>query len=202
MRFILIVEGDTEKRSIESLIRNSIKIKTDQNIGVDAINVKGFGNFKKDLQKRVEKHLTGPGNQEIIAIIGLMDLYISPYAKDVHLSLDERISMGTRELEQLVATNMFHMFFAVHEIEAWLLSDSEKFNNRIRQKIHQITEPEKVNNDEPPSHYLKKLYSEHLNRGYKKTVDGVNLMKKIDPEKVYQKCPNYRKMIDTMVSLI
>lgn len=203
MRFILIVEGDTEKRSIEGLIRKHLAEMTGQNIGITAININGYGNFFRDLPKKVTKYLNGPDKNEILAIVGLMDLYKTPYAHDVNRPIRERILQGTQLFEDSVQQDRFRMFFAVHEYEAWLLSDSEKFDPAIRSRIaSHARDPEDVNTDEPPSKFLKRIYSEYLHREYKKTVDGTVLMGRIDPEKVYEKCPNYRAMIDFFVSLV
>lgn len=203
MRFILIVEGDTEKRSIEGLIRKHLVEKTGQNIGVRAININGYGNFFRDLPQKVKKYLAGPDKEEILAIVGLMDLYKTPYARDVNCSIRERILQGTQLFEDSVKQDRFRMFFAVHEYEAWLLSDVEKFDPAIRGRIaSHARNPEEVNTDEPPSKYLKRIYSEYLHREYKKTVDGKVLMGRVDPQKVYEKCPNFRAMIDFFVSLV
>ena len=203
MRFILIVEGDTEKRSIEGLIRKHLAEKTRKNIGVTAININGYGNFFRDLPQKVKKYLTGPDKEEIIAIAGLMDLYKTPYAREVNRSIRERILQGTQLFEDSVKQDRFRMFFAVHEYEAWLLSDVEKFDPAIKGRIaSHARNPEEVNTDEPPSKYLKRIYSEYLHREYKKTVDGKVLMGRVDPQKVYEKCPNYRVMIDFFVSLV
>lgn len=203
MRFILIVEGDTEKRSIEGLLRKQLTEKTGQNVGISAINIKGYGNFSCDLPQRVKKYLTGPDKNEIFAVAGLMDLYKTPYARDVNRPIRERILQGTQLFEDSVKQDRFRMFFAVHEYEAWLLSDSEKFDPAIRSRIASHARyPEDVNTDEPPSKFLKRIYSEYLHREYKKTVDGKVLMGRIDPQKVYEKCPNYRAMIDFFISLV
>ncbi len=203
MRIILIVEGDTEKRSIEGLIRRQLLEMTGKKIGVTAINVNGYGNFFHDIPQRVKKYLTGPDRDEILAVAGLMDLYKSPYARDVHRPVSDRVIEGTRLFEESVRQDRFRMFFAVHEYEAWLLSDVEKFDPAIRSRIASHARyPEEVNTDEPPSKYLKRLYSEYLHREYKKTVDGTVLMGRIDPQRVYDQCPNYRAMIDFFVSLV
>lgn len=203
MRFILVVEGDTEKRSIEGLIRKQITDKTGKNIGITTININGYGNFTHDIPKKVKKYLTGPDKDEILAVAGLMDLYKTPYAGDVNRTVQERIFQGTRLFEDSVQQDQFRMFFAVHEYEAWLLSDAEKFDPSIRNRIASHARyPEDVNTDEPPSKYLKRLYSEYLHREYKKTVDGKVLMGRINPEQVYEKCPNYREMIDFLISFV
>ncbi len=203
MRFVLIVEGDTEKRSIEGLVRTDLKKKTGKNIGVTAVNIRGYGNFRRDLPGKVQKFINSPDKGEILAVIGLVDLYLTPFAKDVHLPVPERIATGRRFFEEQVNQDRFRMFFAVHEYEAWLLSDPDRFDAAIREKISiHAKKPEEVNNDEPPSRYLKRIYSEYLHREYKKTVDGKVLMGRINPEQVYEKCPNYREMIDFLISFV
>ena len=62
--------------------------------------------------------------------------------------------------------------------------------------------PEEVNFEEPPSKLLDRLFSQGKEgRGYKKTVMARNLLPKLEPDLVCQKCPNFKLMMDEMLAL-
>ncbi len=96
----------------------------------------------------------------------------------------------------------FFQFFAVHEVEAWLLSQPENFPLKIKKSFpKKIRNPETVNFDEPPAKLLGRLYSRQIKRKYKKIVDGKELFAKLDPNIAYRKCPKLRDLLDKMLDL-
>jgi hypothetical protein len=67
------------------------------------------------------------------------------------------------------------MFFAVHEVEAWLLARPELFPPAVASKIlGRVQHPETVNFDTPPAKLLNALYNQALKRDYNKVVFGSN----------------------------
>jgi len=54
-----------------------------------------------------------------------------------------------------------------------------------------------VNFDNPPSKRLDSLYP----RGYKKTSNGANVLRELDPTAARDKCPHLKLMLDTMLDL-
>ena len=77
-------------------------------------------------------HLEGPKQTEILAVIGLMDLY-GPRFYPGHLSTaDERHQWAKEHFEKQVGLDRFRMFFAVHEFEAWLSSQPDIFPRDIQ----------------------------------------------------------------------
>jgi hypothetical protein len=92
--------------------------------------------------------------------------------------------------------------FAVHEVEAWILSQPELLPLEVRKKFPgKIAWPETVNFDEPPAKLLNRLYQETLRRDYKKVVNGAKLFGQLNPEIVYQKCPSFKALADDLFSL-
>jgi hypothetical protein len=109
---------------------------------------------------------------------------------------------ATKELENRVRRDRFKVFFAVHEVEAWLLSNPELFPAPIRKALPaKVQQPETVNFDEPPAKLLQRLYWEKSKRTYKKLTGGKALFDQLDPQAVYDKCPRFRQMMDTMLQL-
>ena len=82
-----------------------------------------------------------------------------------------------RHFRNEVNHHKFRMFFAVHESEAWLLSEPAILPRSIRDALpkKKIANPERVNTTKPPSKLLDELFIRHLNRAYRKIADGDHL---------------------------
>ena len=105
-------------------------------------------------------------------------------------------------LENKVDQSKFYQFFAVHELEAWLLSDSSIFPANIRTVVKTLKrEPEKINNKKPPAKLLNEIYRKQTGRNYKKVTQGKALFSKLDPNIAYNKCPYLKKLLDSMLEL-
>lgn len=99
-------------------------------------------------------------------------------------------------VEGEVGEAKFRQFFAVHELEAWLLSDPGIFHRDVRKDFPAtVKNPESVNFNQPPAQLLERLYQKKLGRPYKKIVDGRNLFGKLDPEIAYKKCLRLKEIL-------
>jgi hypothetical protein len=203
MKFILFVEGATEKQGAVDLIRRWLNSPCRHvRVGIKPIDVKGCGNFLREVPRKARLHLSGPDSQQIVGIIGLMDLYganIFPR----HLStVEEKWQWGKNKLEEEVDHPNFKMFFAVHEVEAWLLSQPEVLKlNWGKELLSRLGRPEEINLQEPPNKLLARIYRAQKNRKYKKPTDGKAFFDKLDPEIAHNKCPYLRQMLDEMLRL-
>lgn len=92
------------------------------------------------------------------------------------------------------------MHFAVHEFEAWLLADPKVFPAEVQSALPGLS-PEQVNSARPPSQRLRQIYESKMGRSYRKTVDGVRLFSKLDPDVAATKCPYLAKMLEDLLSL-
>jgi len=105
-------------------------------------------------------------------------------------------------MERKVDHPKFHQFFAVHETEAWLLSEPKIFPTAVKSALPAGTAlPESVNFDEPPAKLLDRLYRSKLKQTYKKTTHGKQLFDKLDPVQAYAKCPRLKEMLDEMLEM-
>ncbi len=177
--------------------------KFNDNVGVQIVKFNGWANFKKSIAKKTKMHLNGPKKDKIIAAIGLLDLYGSTFFPDDKKTVHERYNWGKKYFEgDIVGHSKYKHFFAVHETEAWLLSDSNIFPTNIAKALIEKTkEPETVNSNCPPAKLLDKLYSKHLKQSYKKTVDGKSLFAKLKPETAIKKCPKLNEFLNELVNL-
>ena len=111
--------------------------------------------------------------------------------------------MGIRDMENRVGDARFRMFFAVHELEAWLLSQPEIFPKPIAHAVSRISNaPEDVDFDAPPSKRLCEFFQQETGRKYKKTTHGIQYFSKLDPEIAAQKCPELRRMLEVMLKMV
>jgi hypothetical protein len=202
MKFVLLVEGETERRSLPEFLGRGLNQQLNKKVGIDTIDMRGWSNFTKEVRKRTHTHLDSPRANSIIAVIGLLDLYAPTFYPNLKASSDEKHDWAVNHFESLVDRARFRMFFAVHEIEAWILSQPNLLPQPVQSSLPgSIAHPETVNHDQPPSHRLKQAYRDKLKTTYKKTTDGVNSFRQLDPAVVAQKCPRFHQMLNEMLAL-
>ncbi len=133
---------------------------------------------------------------------GLLDLYGPSFYPPDKQSVDERFVWGTKYLEEKVDLARFRCFFAVHEFEAWLLSQPQIFPREIKDALPaSVAQPEKVNFDEPPAKLLNRIWNQKLRRNYKKTTYGKQLFGKLDPAAAIGNCPYLRALLEEMLRM-
>ena len=207
MKFVLLVEGATEKKSISAFIKRWLDRRLSQRVGIQLVNLTGFGNFKKKASKKAHMHLNGSEKDQIIAVIGLLDLY-GPQFSDFYppdkTSVERRYEWAVSYFQTKVNNPKFLMFFAVHDFEAWLFSQPEKLPQTLQTELPgDLKPPEAINFNKPPAKLLDEPYRRaYRNKGYKKTVDGPKLFQNLDPVVAYEKCPYLKTMLDQMLELV
>lgn len=202
MRFIIFVEGYAEDKALPKFFKKWLDPKLTNPIGIRTVRFEGWPELVKDAPLKAKMHLNGPAKNEIIAVISLLDIYGPTfYPKDL-TECKERYEWAKNEIEQKVNHPNFFQFFAVHEVEAWLLSEPDNFPSKVKKAFpKKIQNPEMVDFDEPPAKLLERLYSLHMNRSYKKVVNGKELFGKLNPEVAYRKCPKLKELLDKMLEL-
>lgn len=202
MRFILFVEGYTEKKGVVPFLKRNLDARLTVKVGIKTVRFEGWPEMVKDMSKKARMYLEGPGRNDIIAVMGLLDLYGPTFYHDKITTTEERLNWAKEYLERSVGQERFKMFFAVHEVEAWLLSQPEVFPREVGQElVSESKRPEEVNFDDPPSNRLEQLYLQKTGRKYKKVVCGSQLFAKLDPEVAASKCPELKKMLEWMLEM-
>jgi hypothetical protein len=202
MKFILIVEGQTERKGVPDFIRKWLNEggRLQTSVGVRAISLKGGG---RDLFARIAdkaiSHLKGPRRQGIVGVIGLLDLYNPGFEWPKNCdSVDQRWQWGIEQIENKVSDDKFRMFFAVHEVEAWMLSEPSELHVTLSKADETaVKAPEKINFQTPPSKWLKQRYK-HLKPACMKTTHGPEILGRLDPGITHDKCPYFGMMLDQM----
>jgi hypothetical protein len=202
MKFILFVEGYTEDKSLPQFLKKWLDPRLPSPVGIKTVRFEGWQELFKDAPLKAFMHLKGPAKADIIAVISLLDLYGPTFYPNQLSTAKERYDWGKVHIETLVNQPKFFHFFAVHEIEAWLLSDPKLFPQEVKRAFpKKIQNPETINSDEPPAKLLERLYPLHVKRSYKKVVNGRELFGKLDPNIAYEKCPRLKDLLDKMLAL-
>ena len=202
MRFIFFVEGYTESKALPQFLKKWLDPQLPNPVGIQTVRFEGWPELVKDAPLKAKMHLCGPDKNEIIAVISLLDLYGPTFYPGKLKESKERYDWAKKDIEGKVNQSKFFQFFAVHEVEAWLLSDPNIFPVGVKRALpKKINHPEMVNFNEPPAKLLERLYPLHVKRSYKKVVNGKKLFGKLDPGIAYNKCPNLKKLLDKMLYL-
>ncbi len=199
MKFVLFCEGATEYGALPNFLRRWLNSKLSQRVGIQPVGFNGWAEMVKDSPVKVSLHLRNP---DVIAVVALLDLYGPTFYPAHCTNVSERFEWAKASLEKKVANPRFRQYFAVHDVEAWILSQPEILPLAVRRKLPgKAAKPEIVNFDEPPAYLLNRLYEEATGRSYKKRTYGEELFRQLDPKVVREKCPYFRKLADELVEL-
>jgi hypothetical protein len=199
MRYILFVEGQTEIKAVPGFLKRWLDKKIDPPIGLDVVRFKGWPELVKDSPQKAHLYLA---EKDVMAVIALLDLYGPNIYPRTKTSASDRYRWAKTDLEKKVNNSRFFQFFAVHEVEAWLLSDPQIFPREIQNSLpKKIVHPETVDFDEPPAKLIDRIYKLKTDRSYLEAIYGPQLFKKLDPASAYDKCPYLKQMLDKMLEI-
>ena len=202
MLLLILVEGDTEDKVLAGFLARWLNSRLKENVVIKTINFKGYANYYKEAAQKAIMHLNSPRGEALVAVVGLLDLYGPNFFPANVCSVDEKYWWAKVHMEQKVDSKKFKQHFAVHELEAWLLSDPSIFSDVISKGVKEVTDaPELVNSEQPPAKLLNSLYMEEFHRTYKKVTEGYRLFQKLDPEIVRNKCPYFKIFTDELYDL-
>lgn len=198
MKFVMLVEGATEKQAIAQFLKRWLDRHLTKPVGIQPVNCQG----NTRLVRRAQDFLESPETPEIIAVIGLLDLYGLDTFPSQLTTARERHDWAVKHLEEQVGGSNFRMFFAVHEFEAWILGQPDVLPRAVREHLPKAAaHPERVDFDQPPAKLLSQLYHSRLGKRYRKPLDGKLLFEKLDPQVVVEKCAYLKNMLSVMLSL-
>ncbi len=195
MKLVLLVEGETEKY-LPPFLKRWLDTKTAQPAAIRVVNLHGAANYMKDFARRARTEFA---EAEAGGVLGLVDFYGSglDYPEG---NLGEKYAWARTKLESMVGDRRFRQHFAVHETEAWLLSQPEVFPREVAREL--LTKPpETINLQNPPSKILKEVYQRKLKTKYAKPTEGAKLFRKIDPELAASRCPHLKLLLDDLLDL-
>jgi len=202
MKFIVFVEGFTEQKVVGPFLKRWLDPRVTRRPGIKSVRFDGWREMEKDMAKKAKMYLNAPSHEDILGVVALLDLY-GPTFYPGHLrTSEERLGWARQHFEEEVGDPRFRMFFAVHELEAWLLSDPSIFPRDVSGVLSSMAGmPETIDFDEPPAKLLSRLYRDKTKRAYKKVVHGRSLFARLDPNVAYGKCPELRRMLGEMLQM-
>ena len=75
MRFVLLVEGQTERDSAAGFLKRWLDPELKQPVGIQIVAFDGYADLVRKMATKAKMHLEGPRRSEVIAVIALLDLY-------------------------------------------------------------------------------------------------------------------------------
>lgn len=203
MKFVLFVEGQTEDKALKEFLERWLNERLTTRVGIKIVRFEGWPAMVHGIDRKAQRYLDDPrSGTDIIAVLALLDLYGPTFYPADKQTASERYQWGKTYLEGQVGRKNFRQHFAVHEVEAWLLSDPSIFPPEVAEALeNKYPLPEQVNFNRTPAKLLEELYSTRLKRSYRKPVDGKKLFEKLDPQRAYDKCPSLKALLDDMQAL-
>jgi len=202
VKFILFCEGETERKALPAFLRRWLDPRLSVPVGIQPVRFDGWSELIDDAPVKAELYLAGPRSDDVVGVIGLLDLYGPTIYPGGVETIAGRYDWMKKHVESKVNLPRFRMFCAVHEIEAWLLSDPQLLPQKVAAALPgKAGNPETVNFSEPPSKLLKKLYRAKTGSGYKKVVYGTGLFSRLDPDTACAKCPYLAELLDEMLQM-
>ena len=200
MKIILLVEGETEQKALPAFFHRWLLGKVDSMPAIKAVNTKGCDNHLKECALKASMHLKMP---DVIAVFGLLDLYGPKSIPDHCRTVQQKCAYLRERLEKEIGSPKFKQHFAIHEVEAWLLSQPDIFPPAVQRAFPgKVATPEQVNSTEPPAKLLSRLYHSKTKHEYKKTTHGVDLFSHLDPDVAYAKCPALAALLNDMLTCL
>lgn len=75
MKFVLFVEGHTERKALPEFLKRWLDARLPQRVGIKVVRFEGWRDYREEIAKKVELNLGGRAGADVIAGIGLLDLY-------------------------------------------------------------------------------------------------------------------------------
>ena len=195
MRIKILCEGRTEE-GLRKLLAKAVDI---QGCGIKIKPYEGIATLLRKLDDQIKAELLSDAQ----VVFCLVDYYHYPLPSEKeHLPFPQRLkAIKSNMLEQIDASrrSVVHCHVVVYEVEAWILADEQVLVQRLKTKSLSFwNQPETVNDMKPPAKVLEELFRTRLKRRYDKYKDGVDLLGKIDWQKVYAKCPTFQQLVDDL----
>ena len=114
MKFILMVEGYTEREAAAHFLKRWLDPKLASPVGVIPDRFHGYGDFARKAARKARDYLKSREANQIIGIIGLLDLYGPKFYPEEFITAQERLQWASEKFERDVEDEKFRMFFAVH----------------------------------------------------------------------------------------
>jgi hypothetical protein len=196
VRIAILVEGATEQAFMPKL-REFLKARLPPGSmpKLDPVPCDGRLPTGDKLRRIVENLFSGRTAAD--AVIALTDVYTGTHefasAQDAKNKMRGWVGNEPR----------FYPHVALHDFEAWLLpfwTDIQQLAGSNR--ATPSTQPEKVNHDKPPAHWLREVFrTGSKGKAYVKPRDAARILKDRDLTVAAQSCPELKAFLNTILEL-
>lgn len=217
-RLIIVVEGDTEKEFIDSVLSPYLYAK-----GLQSVSCFKIKHTKGGLTKyrHLKTDLLNCLSEKDVLVSTLIDFYALPKdfpqyeeATKIVDKVERLTFLENAIVEDIQAENDEYFpnlipYIQLHEFEALVFSslksisllfgDDEADFTEIQKIIDTHPNPEDINDNAKtaPSKRLLKLI-----KGYHKVVDGIMIIEETGIETVLKKCPRFNNWVETIIEKV
>ncbi|MFA7401447.1 MAG: DUF4276 family protein [Bacteroidales bacterium] len=216
-RLIIVVEGDTEKEFIDTVLSPYLYTK-----GLLSVSCFKIKHTKGGLTKyqHLKTDLINCVYESNVLVTTLIDFYALPKdfpkyeeAKTIVDRADRLAFLEKAIIEDLKTEKEKEFlnllpYIQLHEFEALVFSsidaikslysnEDAKFNE-LERIISEYPNPEDIN-DSPQTAPSKRLKNDQLIIGYNKVNDGIMIIKEAGIDTVLLKCPRFKSWVETLI---
>lgn len=169
-------------------------------------NIKVF-NGKFDMMDNIDFHIKQHFTPPTSGITGDYAFIIRDLDCENKTSIENEFNKILSEYK-----GMYSIHFAIQELEAWMAADMDCFRSVYKYNKHKcltdsiskipfISEPEKIGCSPKISERLENI-AKGCTLRYKKTIEGVQLLREVNPDTVCTKCPAFKYLRKDLWELI
>jgi len=196
MKIIIMVEGATEGVFIPHL-REYLKMKMEARMP-KLVPRKYNGRIPKEKRLRTDVANYLSGKDAADYVIALTDVYTGGNPHDFKNAEDAKSQMK----KWVNNEPRFFPHAAQYEFEAWLLPYWDSIQKLTAHNMKcPRNNPEAVNHDKPPSHWLREIFIKGSRRHYVKSRDAAAILRGKDLQIAVDVCTELKALVDTIVSL-
>lgn len=201
MRLIVYVEGPSDQKALQALLKPLIAIGRGHGVGVSFLPQNGKAAILTDVPRKAAEHLRQYPEDWVFAV---PDLYpMAPYDKGPHKHrsfaemvdlLQARFRDRANDL-RLAADirNHFRVHCLKHDLEALILAAPDALRQRLKTRDALQggwrRPVEDQNDDKPPKRIVEQLFKKYSKRDYVDTSDALWVLERASLETVMAECP-------------
>jgi len=196
-QIVILCEGDTEVTAVKEFIRRQWIEDGLESVGL----------LTKDLKGKLEGvHIQTRLYHKNLKVVAVFTLVDTREFNVVDLSRYDSLTKKTNAAKRWLKNDFekeipekFYPHLSVHETEAWILADGVALANRLKNnRLKPRKNAEKLDDHNPPKKRLNELFRKHKQYEYHEIKEGTPLFKRLNFEKVYDSCPNFKKFYDDL----
>ncbi len=195
---IILCEGQTEERFVKEIISEKFNCVQPKIIMTRSGKEGGSVTYDSFIDQ-CKKHLK---NKQVDLLITMFDFaglpkswFNNSYSDKCPKKLNERIKKDLKD-ERIFPVWMMHEFEIIAFINTNITCDvigNDKYKSALDNVIKNCNhDPEKINDNNYPSHRLKNIYNE-----YQKIIDGISIAKKLGIEKLCE-TNSFKRLFDKL----